>query len=96
MFASIIALLNDERAQRGMPPLGFLNPWLYGAARGAFMDVAQGSNPGCGKIGYQASQGWDPVRDVYFLRVTMLTVIPQVTGLGTPNYPALRAAAGLS
>ncbi|KZV80791.1 subtilisin-like protein [Exidia glandulosa HHB12029] len=61
VFASIIALLNDERAQRGMPPLGFLNPWLYGKASGAFMDVVEGNNPGCGTDGFEAAKGWDPV-----------------------------------
>lgn len=29
IFAAVVALLNNERAQAGKPPLGFLNPWLY-------------------------------------------------------------------
>ncbi|KAF8189623.1 family S53 protease [Mycena galopus ATCC 62051] len=69
IFASVIALLNDELIATGKSPLGFLNPWLYSNAA-ALNDVTTGSNPGCG--------GWDPV-----------------TGLGTPNYAALRTAAGL-
>ncbi|EJD51478.1 subtilisin-like protein [Auricularia subglabra TFB-10046 SS5] len=79
VFASMIALLNDERAGRGLPPLGFLNPWLYGPAKDAFIDITEGSNPACGSAGFPARSGWDPV-----------------TGLGTPSYPALRAAAGLA
>ncbi|EJD36853.1 subtilisin-like protein [Auricularia subglabra TFB-10046 SS5] len=79
LFASVVALLNDERAAAGKPPLGFLNPWLYSDAAGAFSDVTRGSNPGCGTDGFEALPGWDPV-----------------TGLGTPNYAALRKAAGLA
>ncbi|EKM56142.1 uncharacterized protein PHACADRAFT_145272 [Phanerochaete carnosa HHB-10118-sp] len=77
IFASVVALINDELAAAGMSPLGFLNPFLY-ANPGAFNDITTGSNPGCGTNGFPAASGWDPV-----------------TGLGTPNYPALRAAAGL-
>ncbi|KAI0367269.1 family S53 protease [Pilatotrama ljubarskyi] len=77
--ASIIALLNDQLAIAGKPPLGFLNPFLYSlAGSAAFTDVTSGSNPGCGTNGFPAGPGWDPV-----------------TGLGTPNFAALRAAAGL-
>ncbi|KZV83885.1 subtilisin-like protein [Exidia glandulosa HHB12029] len=79
LFASVIALINDELAGAGKPPLGFLNPWLYSTAANAFMDVTSGNNPGCGTDGFEAMSGWDPV-----------------TGLGTPNYEALRAAAGLA
>ncbi|KAJ7202151.1 peptidase S8/S53 domain-containing protein [Mycena pura] len=32
VFASVIALLNDELISAGKSPLGFLNPFLYGAA----------------------------------------------------------------
>lgn len=77
IFASVIALINDELAAAGKSPLGFLNPFLY-SNPGAFNDITTGSNPGCGTNGFPASTGWDPV-----------------TGLGTPNYEALRAAAGL-
>ncbi|KAJ7159069.1 subtilisin-like protein [Mycena crocata] len=77
IFAAVIALLNDDLAAAGKPPLGFLNPWLY-ENPGAFNDIASGNNPGCGTQGYSATTGWDPI-----------------TGLGTPNYPRMRAAAGL-
>lgn len=29
LWTAIVALLNDYEAERGRPPLGFLNPWLY-------------------------------------------------------------------
>ncbi|KAJ6519080.1 family S53 protease [Mycena sanguinolenta] len=77
IFASIIALINDELIANGKSTLGFLNPLLYSNAA-ALNDVTSGSNPGCGTNGFPAKTGWDPV-----------------TGLGTPNFAALRKAAGL-
>jgi len=77
IFASAIALLNDQRIAAGKSPLGFLNPLLY-ANPGALNDIASGSNPGCGTNGFPALSGWDPV-----------------TGLGSPNYGALKRLVGL-
>ncbi|KAJ6574219.1 family S53 protease [Mycena capillaripes] len=80
IFASVIALLNNELIAAGKPALGFLNPWLYSTASAAFEDVTAGtSKNGCGTGGYEAVSGWDPV-----------------TGLGTPLYAGLRTAAGLA
>jgi len=72
-FASVIALLNDDRISRGLPALGFLNPWLYTQGCQGLNDVVIGSSSGCGTTGFAATVGWDPV-----------------TGLGTPNFPAMR------
>ena len=33
LFASMVAIINDDRLNRGMPLLGFLNPWLYSEAK---------------------------------------------------------------
>lgn len=41
IFASIIALINDELISAGKSPLGFLNPFLY-ANPGAFYDITTG------------------------------------------------------
>ncbi|TFY67250.1 hypothetical protein EVJ58_g1740 [Rhodofomes roseus] len=60
-FASVVSLLNDELVGSGKPVLGFLNPWLYSTAAGAFNDITEGSNPGCGTDGFNATAGWDPV-----------------------------------
>ncbi|KAI0682339.1 subtilisin-like protein [Cerioporus squamosus] len=81
VFASMVALLNDERLREGKQKLGWVNPLFYRAAeeerrtgRRVFNDVRQGSNPGCGTDGFPAMEGWDVV-----------------TGLGTPDYEKLRA-----
>ena len=46
-------------------PLGFLNDWLYSdevlSVKG-LNDIVDGSNPGCGTLGFYAKPGWDPVR----------------------------------
>ncbi|KAI0356301.1 family S53 protease [Trametes cingulata] len=60
IFASIVALLNDERVAAGKSPLGFLNPLLYGSPS-AFTDITTGNNPGCGTNGFSAKAGWDPL-----------------------------------
>ncbi|KZO99708.1 subtilisin-like protein [Calocera viscosa TUFC12733] len=60
-FASVITLVNDALVRAGKAPLGFLNPFLYGAGLGGLTDVTEGSNPGCGTKGFEAGEGWDPV-----------------------------------
>ncbi|KAF8268102.1 subtilisin-like protein [Lactarius quietus] len=59
--ASIVSLLNDYLLYTDRPPLGFLNPLLYGHLRPAMNDIAKGSNPGCNTPGFSAVSGWDPV-----------------------------------
>ncbi len=62
MFASMVALVNDQLLNAGLRPLGFLNPLLYSAgAAGVFNDIVVGNNPGCGSDGFPALPGWDPV-----------------------------------
>ncbi|KAH9018140.1 peptidase S8/S53 domain-containing protein [Lactarius pseudohatsudake] len=61
IVAGIISLLNDYRLSQGKPPLGFLNPWLYGGGLKGFNDIVSGSNPGCNTDGFSAVVGWDPV-----------------------------------
>lgn len=43
IFASVIALLNDELLKAGKSVLGFLNPWLY-ANSWAFNDITIGAS----------------------------------------------------
>ncbi|KAI0479954.1 subtilisin-like protein [Xylaria cf. heliscus] len=88
-FAAVVALLNNARLAAGLPPLGFLNPWLY-AHRDALTDIVHGGSKGCtgrdmytGRptpyvpgAGWNATEGWDPV-----------------TGLGTPLFDKLLAEA---
>ncbi len=82
VFAGVVALLNAARHSKGLPPLGFLNPWLYNNSA-ALTDITAGAGVGCSSKTYfaneaywNATKGWDPV-----------------TGLGVPNFPLLLAAA---
>ncbi|KAM4905514.1 tripeptidyl-peptidase 1 isoform 3-T4 [Sylvia borin] len=86
VVAGMVALINDRRLQRGLAPLGFLNPALYQLQKqglgDAFYDVIQGCHLSCldGTVqgqGFCATPAWDPV-----------------TGWGTPNFPRLLRALG--
>ena len=55
--AAFISLVNDALIAAGKPPLGFLNPWLYGGGYKAFMDVTNGSSAGCGTEGFPGVKG---------------------------------------
>jgi len=72
---------------RGLPPLGFLAPFLYHLSETspqAFNDIVMGDNrcrsfgSGCCTDGFQAGPGWDPV-----------------VGLGSPNFPEILRLVGL-
>ncbi|KAJ7656335.1 family S53 protease [Mycena polygramma] len=86
IFASIIGLLNDQLIASGKSPLGFLNPWLYSNAD-AFNDITTGSNSGDLQKSPTPGCGTNgfPAKAGW----------DPVTGLGTPNFAALKAAAGL-
>ena len=80
MFAGLVSLLNEARLAKGMPALGFLNPWLYKHAD-AFTDVilgdnAKGRDARPEPYGFNCIKGWDPV-----------------TGLGTPRFDKMPSAA---
>merc|ERR1712110_1129349 len=57
--AGIFARLNAQRADKNLPPMGFLNPYIYQNGD-AFNDVKLGMNQGMGKVGFTALKGWDP------------------------------------
>ncbi|KAI9719042.1 MAG: hypothetical protein M1812_003672 [Candelaria pacifica] len=85
-FAAIISLLNSARISSNLPPLGFLNPWIYSVGGLGFNDILDGGSKGC--LGtdiysglktpivpfasWNATAGWDPV-----------------TGYGTPDFGKL-------
>ncbi|KAG2090746.1 peptidase S8/S53 domain-containing protein [Suillus discolor] len=62
VVGSILTMVNDARISLGKPPLGFINPAIYSADFvGGFKDVTNGTNPGCGTLGFNTTKGWDPV-----------------------------------
>ncbi|KAJ7321968.1 peptidase S8/S53 domain-containing protein [Mycena albidolilacea] len=58
IFASMAALLTNERIAVGMSGLEFLNPLIY-QNPGAFNEIATGFNHGCQELGFSGKIGWD-------------------------------------
>jgi subtilase family serine protease len=78
VIAGMIALLNSARLNAGKSSLGFINPMLYTAAntKGIFNDITTGNNK-CTE-NCCSTIGFESA-----------TGWDPVTGLGTPNFPAL-------
>ncbi|KAK7000264.1 peptidase S8/S53 domain-containing protein [Favolaschia claudopus] len=77
--AAIVSLINDELLAAGKPVLGFLNPFIY-ANPSAFNDIKIGHNSGLACPSSSAAFDAVPGWD-------------PLSGLGTPNYQDLLAAA---
>ncbi len=64
LWAGLIAMANQQAANRGDGPVGFLNPTLYGIATGSgfgsdFHDITSGSNGAYSAVkGYDLVTGW--------------------------------------
>lgn len=93
VFASVIALLNDARFRAGMPPLGFLNPWLYSIGVKGLTDITGGGSVGCTGINGQTGA---PVVGGGVIPGAMWNATEgwdPVTGLGVPNFGELKRLA---
>ncbi|KAI8960417.1 subtilisin-like protein [Daldinia sp. FL1419] len=82
VFAGVVALLNAARKSQGEAPLGFLNPWLYNNSA-ALIDITSGYGSGCsGNSAFRNGARWNATEGW-----------DPVTGLGTPDFEKLLAAA---
>ncbi|KAK0634430.1 tripeptidyl-peptidase [Bombardia bombarda] len=82
VFAGIVALLNAARKSQGNAPLGFLNPWLYNNTA-FFTDITTGYGSGCSSNrAFRSGARWNAT-----------VGWDPVTGLGTPKFDQLLAAA---
>ena len=79
-FAAMVSLLNEARLNAAKPAMGFLNPFLYKNAD-AFTDVVLGSNK-IGRGGESLPYGFNCSKGW-----------DPATGLGTPKFDKLLAAA---
>jgi len=71
------AILNNIQLAANLPPLGFLNPWIYSieaAHANAYTDILTGTNNNNIGPGFTAAQGWDPC-----------------SGVGTPDFTQMSA-----
>ena len=76
----MVSLINEARLNAGKKPMGLLNPFLY-QNTAAFTDITVGSNK-VGRGGQKLEYGWN-----------CSAGWDPVTGLGTPLFPKLLAAA---
>jgi tripeptidyl-peptidase-1 len=79
-FAGIVSLLNEARLAQGKAPLGYLNPFIYANAD-VFTDITVGTDA-IGRGGQQLAQGFNCTAGW-----------DPATGMGTPIFPKLLAAA---
>lgn len=90
----MITLLNDARIEAKKAPLGFLNPWLYSNAASALNDVTVGGSTGCdGNARFGGAANGGPV--VPYASWNATQGWDPVTGLGTPNFEAMKKAASV-
>ncbi|SPO01023.1 related to Tripeptidyl-peptidase sed4 [Cephalotrichum gorgonifer] len=88
LIAGMIGLLNDARLRAGKPVMGFLNPWLYGEARGVLTDVTGGYAKGCDGFDTQTGMAV-PGAGVVGERGAFWNATAgwdPATGLGLPNF----------
>ncbi|KAJ7773974.1 family S53 protease-like protein [Mycena metata] len=79
-FASVISLINDRLIAAGKPVLGFLNPWLYAGGKAGLTDITVGRNDGDACFNGRVAFDAGAGWD-------------PITGLGTPLFDKLLAAA---
>jgi len=88
LVAAMVAHWNEERLQKGQPPMGFLNPLLYRLAARlpeVFNDVVVGDNrcsgDMCCNAGFAAVRGWDATSGVGSPRFDAITGLIDVDTL---------------
>lgn len=53
IWAGMVGQVNAALIAQNKPPMGFINPWLYGAGLSAMNDITVGASVGCnGKSGF--------------------------------------------
>ncbi|KAK1517009.1 uncharacterized protein CCOS01_12558 [Colletotrichum costaricense] len=88
IWAGMVGMVNAALIQAGKPPMGFINPWLYGAGLQAINDVSAGQSVGCtGTTGF-GTQKFPPEFGAKLVPNASWPSVAgwdAVTGLGTPD-----------
>ncbi|KAF4820247.1 Tripeptidyl-peptidase sed3 [Colletotrichum siamense] len=88
IWAGTVGMVNAALIQAGKPPMGFINPWLYGAGLQAINDVKVGASTGCTGTTAFGSQQFPPQFGAKLVPNASWPTAPgwdAVTGLGTPD-----------
>ena len=98
MWAGYLALVNEEAAIKGIPPLGFINPALYDIGLSSsydtdFHDVTSGSNGFSATIGYDLATGWGSPNGSGLIAGLLRTINKPGFGLTSSN-PAISVVQG--
>ncbi|KAL8840880.1 MAG: hypothetical protein Q9170_001144 [Blastenia crenularia] len=93
VFAGVIGLLNDARLAKGLPPLGFLNPFLYGAGATGLTDITRGGARGCTGVNAQTGATIPGASIIPYASWNATVGWDPVTGLGVPNFAKLLSLA---
>lgn len=90
VFAAILNRINEERLSVGKSTVGFVNPTLYANPR-VLHDITVGNNPGCNTVSSSSTFVSSETNYINGLKsgFNASTGWDPVTGLGTPNYPAM-------
>lgn len=78
IWAGMVGQVNAALIAQNKPPMGFMNPWLYGAGLSAMNDVTTGASVGCnGKSGF--GQPLPPELGAKVLRTLFIFFLPRYT-----------------
>jgi hypothetical protein len=88
----VLALVNDARLRAGQPPVGFVNPWLY-MNPSALNDIVDGGSLGCSGTDLQSNVNITGAGIIPYASWNATVGWDPVTGLGTPNFQAMKASA---
>jgi kumamolisin len=98
MWAGYLALVNQQAALNGQPPLGFINPALYDIGLSSsydsvFHDITSGSNGYSATVGYDLATGWGSPNGSGLISALLSTI--NIPGFGlTASNPAITSAPG--
>ncbi|KAI0402615.1 peptidase S8/S53 domain-containing protein [Xylaria palmicola] len=93
VIAGIIALLNDARLRAGKPTMGFINPFLYSLKTGPLIDITAGKAVGCNGYNMQTGGLVRGGGKIPWASWNGTSGWDPVTGVGTPDFQKMLAAA---
>lgn len=95
LWAGFTALINQEAARRGQPPIGFLNPAVYALGKGpvanyraAFHDIVSGNNHKYNAVaGYDLCTGWGTPTGSNTINALLATGLKDFALYASPGLP---------